>query len=476
VHAHNFGDVENTMTLEERIRGRKVGIVGMARSGLAAALLADKFGGKPFVSDSGSANTLGDAISRLTQNNIPFEVGGHTDALLSSDYLVVSPGVPLTIPILKKAAEKGIPIFSEVEFASWFCKAPIIAITGSNGKTTTTTLVGAMFAAAGFDTVVCGNIGLPITEVVSKVAESAIVVLEISSYQLESISEFRPHVAAILNITPDHLDRHGSLEAYARAKYRIAENQRSDDFLLLNLDDAVTNPNQITTNATKVSFSTSKVTSSGAYVKDGRLFYYRGGSAAPGAPAMPVVRKEEIVIRGPHNLQNAAAAVAIAGLFNIDAEPLTRVLRTFPGVEHRLEDAGKIAGVQFVNDSKATNVDSVCWALRSIETPLYLILGGRDKGASYRPLIPLGQGKVRGIIAIGEAREKIFAELGKSFPTQFASSLEEAVHMAFDQAHAGETVLLSPACASFDMFENYEHRGRVFKDTVNGLKNGTKAH
>jgi UDP-N-acetylmuramoylalanine--D-glutamate ligase len=458
------------MTLKERIRSRKVGIVGMARSGLAAALLADKFGGKPFVSDAGSADNLSDAIARLTQNNILFEIGDHTDALLASDYLVISPGVPLTIPILKKAAAKGIPIFSEVEFASWFCKAPIIAITGSNGKTTTTTLVGAMFTAAGFDTVVCGNIGLPFTEVVSKVTESSVVVLEISSYQLESISEFRPHVAAILNITPDHLDRHGSIEAYARAKYRIAENQNSSDFLLLNLDDAITNPNDITTNASKLFFSTTKATSSGAYVKDGRLFYYRGGVAAP------VVRKEEIIIRGPHNLQNSAAAVAIAGLFNIDADPLARVLRTFPGVEHRLEDAGKIAGVQFVNDSKATNVDSVCWALRSIETPLYLILGGRDKGATYRPLISLGQGKVKGIIAIGEAREKIFAELGKSYPTQFASSLEEAVRMAFDQAHAGETVLLSPGCASFDMFDNYEHRGRVFKDTVNGLKNGTKAH
>ena len=470
------------MTLKERIRSRKVGIVGMARSGLAAALLADKFGGKPFVSDSGPAEKLGDAITRLTQNNIPFEVGGHTDALLASDYLVVSPGVPLTIPILRKAAEKGIPVFSEVEFASWFCKAPIIAITGANGKTTTTTLVGAMFAAAGFDTVVCGNIGLPITEVVSKVSESAIVVLEISSYQLETISEFRPHVAAILNITPDHLDRHGSLEAYARAKYRIAENQRKDDFLVLNLDDAVTNPNDITTDASKVFFSTSKATSSGAYVKDGRLFYYRGGAATPVAPAgpvapaVPVVRKEEIIIRGPHNLQNAAAAVAIAGLFNIDSEPLARVLRTFPGVEHRLEDAGKVAGVQFVNDSKATNVDSVCWALRSIDTPLYLILGGRDKGSSYRPIIPFGEGKVRGIIAIGEAREKIFAELGKNFPTQFAVSLEEAVRMAFEQSHAGETVLLSPGCASFDMFENFEHRGRVFKTAVNGLKNGTKAH
>jgi UDP-N-acetylmuramoylalanine--D-glutamate ligase len=205
-------------------------------------------------------------------------------------------------------------------------------------------------------------------------------------------------------------------------------------------------------------------------VKDGRLYYYKGGSA------YPVVRQEELLIRGPHNLQNAAAAVAIAGLFDIDVDPLNRVLRTFPGVEHRLEDAGTIAGIHFVNDSKATNVDSVCWALRSVASPLYLILGGRDKGASYRPIIPLGEGKIRGILAIGEAREKIFAELGKSFPVQFVGSLEEAVHMAFEQAQSGETVLLSPGCASFDMFENFEHRGRVFKAAVSGLKNGTTTH
>lgn len=454
------------MTAVNRIADRRIGIVGMARSGLAAARLAVRLNGHPFVSDSGDAAKLKAQCDELRILGVPFETGGHTEKLLACDYLVVSPGVPLKADILKQAREKGIPLFSELEFASWVCRGPIVAITGANGKTTTTTLVGEIFTVAGFDTHVCGNIGRPLAEVVEHITEESVAVVEVSSFQLETIDEFHPEVALILNLTPDHIDRHGSFDAYRQAKYRITENQTSDDTLVLNYDDNATMADNPPTAARKRYFTIRNVSSCAAWVDKETLWAQRSGRVEK------IIACDEIAIKGPHNLQNAAAATVAAMHFEIEPETVARVLRNFPGVEHRIEKVGVVAGVTFINDSKATNVDSVRWALRSVTTPLYLIAGGRDKGGKFDDLIPDGAGKIKSIVAIGEASKIIFDALGKNFPVQFAGSLQEAVEKCFEMANPGETVMLSPGCASFDMFDNYEHRGRVFKEAVATLRNG----
>lgn len=457
------------MTILDKINGRKIGILGMARSGLAAARLAAKFGGQPFVSDNNSEEKLKNEVERLKSSNIPYETSGHTDLLLSMDYLVVSPGVPLDIPILKQASEKGIPIFSEIEFAYWACKGKIIAITGSNGKTTTTTLLGEIFLKAGFDSFVGGNIGMPFSEIVFKIPDNGVAILEVSNFQMETIADFKPDIAILLNLTPDHLDRHGTFENYVKAKLRITENQNDNDLLILNMDDKGTNNFDIKTNAERKYFSITESEKAEVFVKNGILYgTYKD-------EIKQIIAVDEIGIKGPHNLQNASAAVIASIRFGIEPDIIATVLKKFHGVEHRLENVGKVAGITFINDSKATNLDSVGYALRSIKTPLYLIAGGKDKGGDFRSIIELGKGKIKTIIAIGNAREKIFDQLGSDFPVQFARNMKDAVELGFELALPGETVMLSPGCASFDMFDNFEHRGREFKKAVKGLKNGKDA-
>jgi UDP-N-acetylmuramoylalanine--D-glutamate ligase len=438
----------------------------MARSGIAAARLIRELGGIPFVSDVKAAETLANELAILRANGIEYETGGHTDKLLKSDFIILSPGVPRTIPIIQKIDEAGIPIFSEIELASWFCRGRIIAITGSNGKTTTTSLMGAILDAAGQENIVCGNIGRPFAEVVLDISPDGYAVLEVSNFQLETIEEFAPHIAMILNLTPDHLDRYDGFEDYCKAKYRIAENQQTTDYLILNADDPVIDRTTIATDAQKIYFSTSRPLPVGVSQRGKSLIGIVGGNE------YNIIDINQIRIPGPHNLQNAAAASLAGLLLGIKPEEIAQALKTFPGVPHRMEDAGTVAGIRFVNDSKATNVDSVCYALRSIDTPIVLIGGGRDKGGSYQPIADYGKGKIKQLILIGEAREKMFSALGKVFPVQFAASMEEAVRKAFEAASPGETVLLSPACSSFDMFKNYEQRGETFKQLVTGLKNG----
>ena len=454
------------MTVEEKIKNRRIGVLGMARSGMGAALQAADLGGKVFVSDSARAELLVRQTRALEAASIPFEVEGHTERLLECDYLVVSPGIPLDIPILNQARQKGLPIFSEIEFASWLCQGTIVAVTGSNGKTTTTTLLGQVFAAAGIDTQVCGNVGLPFSEVVRKVPEDGIAVVEISTFQLEAIADFQPHVALILNLTPDHLDRHGTFEAYKKLKYRIGENQAGDDYLILNRDDQTIMGDAPESKARKLYFSAEDNAEADAFVKDGVLKTRFNGRE------QEIIKASDILIPGPHNLQNAAAAACAAIVMGVAPATIAKTLRTFAGVEHRLEKVKNVAGIAFVNDSKATNVDAVCYALRSVDTPLYLIAGGRDKGADFTRIIEFGKDKIRGIVALGEAKEKVFNALGKEFPVQLVGTMEEAVESCFEMAYPGETVLLSPGCASFDMFKDYEHRGRIFKQAVEGLRNG----
>lgn len=456
------------MTVDERIRERRIGILGMARSGMAVARLVKSRGGLPFVSESRAVEAVTEQAGELRSLDIVFETGGHTDRLLECDYLVVSPGVPLGLDILERARSKGLPIFSELEVGSWVCPGRMVAITGTNGKTTTTTLIGEILTVAGLDTHVCGNIGRPLAEVVGQMTEQSVAVIEVSSFQLETISEFRPHLAIILNLTPDHIDRHGSFEAYKNAKYRITENQSEQEVFILNREDNELIADHPASLARRLFFSSQDDPSCAAYVSDNWLCVTTDDNR------QRVIAVNDIAIKGPHNLQNSAAAVTVAAQLGVAPETMAQVLASFAGVEHRLEPAGVVAGVSFINDSKATNVDSVMVALRSVGTPIYLILGGRDKGGQFEFLAEPGKDRIKSIVAIGEAKEKIFESLGKSFPTEFSASLEEAVAHCFKSANPGDTVLLSPGCASFDMFDNYEERGRAFKAAVISLKTRKK--
>ncbi|MCP4705073.1 MAG: UDP-N-acetylmuramoyl-L-alanine--D-glutamate ligase [candidate division Zixibacteria bacterium] len=453
------------MTIQERVKNRKIGIIGMARSGVAAAILIKEQGGVPFVSDVGNENDLADQLAVLKKHNIKYEIGGHTDKLLKSDFVILSPGVPATIEIVKKIKSEGIPIFSEIELSSWFCRGKIIAITGSNGKTTTTTLIGEIIKNAGLQVEVCGNIGRPFAQVAKNIPEDGFAVVELSSFQLENIEEFAPHVALILNLTPDHLDRYDGFESYKQAKYQIAVNQKSSDYLILNAEDRVMSADNIPTSATKLQFSHIRSLPIGVFQRGGSLVGIAAGKE------QEIIDTKQIKIPGPHNLQNAAAASLAALLIGVKPEVIAETLKTFSGVEHRMENIGSVAGINFVNDSKATNVDSVCYALRSIDSPIYLIAGGRDKGGEFGPIIKYGKDRIKNIVLIGEAREKMFNQLGKSFAVQFSDSMENAVQMLFELASPGDTVMLSPACASFDMYDNFEHRGEVFKDAVKALNN-----
>lgn len=440
----------------------------MARSGLVCAKLLKKLGAQVFVTDAKPDNLLTSEIAQLVEQNIDFETGGHTSKVITNkDYLIISPGVPLDIPILKEAQNLGIPIFSEIEVAFWLTDAKIVGITGSNGKTTTTTLVGEILNGDRKECEVGGNIGIPFSSLVEKVSPDGIIVLELSSFQLERIEEFKPYVAVVLNLTPDHLDRYPDLRSYMEAKLRIFENQTEVDFAVLNADDKNSMELALYSASKKIFFSTQKELELGAFVKNGMLVYKMNGKEER------IIETKDIGIKGPHNLSNASAACAICAILGISPVSMRETLKRFKGVEHRLEEVATLSGVKFVNDSKATNVESVWYALQSVEKPIILIAGGKDKGGDFTRLRELVQNRVKVLILIGEAKEKIRDALSDLVSTLYTDSLEEAVELSFKKAESGDTVLLSPACASFDMFKDYEHRGEVFKSSVKRLTERT---
>jgi UDP-N-acetylmuramoylalanine--D-glutamate ligase len=446
------------------VTGKKVLVVGMARSGLAAAEFLSKRGARVKVSDKRPGNELETEVEFLRRNDIGYEVGGHVEhSFLDADLVVVSPGVPLKLSLLQKASQSGKEVISEVELASRFLRGRVIGITGSNGKTTTTTLVGEMLKAAGFPTQVGGNIGMALTSLVDRSTPETITVIELSSFQLEAIPTFRPDVAVLLNITPDHLDRYDSFDDYARAKLNILRNQRSSDFAVLNLEDDILRLSGQSIGSRAYWFSTRREVTQGTYV-DGKRFIFRSGTETE-----TVARLEEIRVPGGHNLDNIAAAITATRLVNAAMTKIAEALRRFQGVEHRLELVAEINGIKFYNDSKATNSDAVIKALESFEGGILLILGGRDKGSDFTVLSSLIKERVKNLILLGEASEKIRHQLRAVVPMAQAESLEQATQLAFERAQPGDVVLLAPACASFDMFQNYEHRGRVFKESVRKL-------
>jgi UDP-N-acetylmuramoylalanine--D-glutamate ligase len=451
-----------------QVNGKKYSVLGAARSGVAVAKLLKKHGARVFMSDSCDAAKLAEQLAVLKSEEIEFETGGHSARLYDADAIVISPGVPLNIPPLVEAEQRGIRITGELEVASWFCRGRIVAVTGTNGKTTTTTLIGRLFHDAKIKHAVAGNIGLAFADVADDVDESTTAILEVSSFQLDTIESFHPHISVLLNITPDHLDRYGlMMDRYIAAKSRVFEFQKPEDFLIYNYDDETTRQLvhlMAETHVHAVPFSSERKFDEGAFVEDGKLIVQMNGLRSV------IIEKDQISIKGIHNLQNAMASALVAVLNNIPTPSIRATLKNFKGVEHRLEFVREFKGVTYINDSKATNVDSVWYALQAYEAPIVLMLGGRDKGNDYSRLFDLVDQHVKAIVAIGESEDIVDAEFGSRVSVTRASTMAEAVNTASKLATAGDIVMLSPACASFDWFTNYEHRGKVFKELVNGLQ------
>ena len=444
------------------IKNKKISIIGAIRSGLGAAKLAKQLGAIPFVSDAGSEEKLKSSIEYLKNEKIVFEIGKHSDKVFDCDLMIVSPGVPSDSEVIKKAKSKNIKIISELEFASSFCKANVIGITGTNGKTTTTSLCDYLFNECGVKSYSAGNIGLAFSEIATIAKENEFVSLEISSFQLDLIDKFKPKVSMILNITPDHLNRYeNSVEKYALSKLKVFDNQDASDYLILSKDSELLNQYFKKVKSNIFFFSTKKSVSNGCYLENDEVRFVRNDVIEFSC------NLSDIFIKGEHNIQNAMAVIIAAMIFNLDNEKILKALKSFKGVEHRLELVREIEGIKFINDSKATNVDSVVVALKSFEEPIFLILGGQDKGNDYSMIEDLVVEKVKKIYAIGSSAEKVFNYFHSKVKTEIKKDFDDVINTALSEAREGDVVLLSPACASFDMFDNYEHRGKVFKSIIN---------
>ena len=450
------------------LKNKRVLVVGLGRSGVAAAFFLQERGAKVTVSDAKSDIQLQSEISALLDRGVSIETGRHGERTFrDQDLIVVSPGVPSDQPQLQHARTLGIPVIGEVELAFRFLQGKVLAITGSNGKTTTTSLVGEILAESGKKsgkkTLVGGNIGTPVITLAGKSSPDSLVVLEISSFQLETIEQFRPWIAAILNITPDHLDRHHTFQAYVDAKARVFENQQAGDFAVLNADDPACVALKSKVKASLLWFSRKQPVENGAYLKGEDIVFRQNGKE------QVILTRSDIHLKGAHNLENVLAAVAMGIVAGCAPEQIRKAVSEFRAVEHRLELVTTINGVAFYNDSKATNVDATVKALESFPGNIHIILGGKDKGSDYTVLMPLLRERARRAYLIGAAAEKIATQIQGATPLERSGTLERAVRRAFEAAKPGDVVLLAPACASFDQFENYEQRGRVFKELVMAL-------
>jgi UDP-N-acetylmuramoylalanine--D-glutamate ligase len=447
------------------LKGKRVLVVGLARTGVATALFCAERGARVAATDTRSADELGDCVSKLRDAGVQLQLGGYSDTILHGQELVVpSPGVPAEAPLLIQARDLKITVWSEIELASWFLHGRLIGITGSNGKTTTTTLVDHILRHAGFATVLAGNIGTPLIAQANNTAEGTVTVAELSSFQLELIETFRPSIAVLLNLTPDHLDRHKTFSAYAAAKARIFENQIEEDAAILNLDDAASR--EIVPSRPQVFwFSRKTNVEQGAFVStNGKLIFRRNNKAEE------ILNCDEISLPGAHNLENVLAATIAARLAGVQSPQIAEAVHSFAGVEHRIEFVAEIHGARYYNDSKATNVDATLKALEAFPGRIIVILGGKDKASDYSPLRELLRERTILALLIGSAAEKIERQIAGSVAIERAGTLERAVQIATCTAQPGDVVLLAPACASFDQFQNYEHRGRVFKELVRQLQ------
>ncbi|MGI6659848.1 MAG: UDP-N-acetylmuramoyl-L-alanine--D-glutamate ligase [Dethiobacteraceae bacterium] len=446
--------------------GKEVLVIGLARSGMASALLLLQDGARVTINDKRSeAELTAEEQAFLAANPaLRFVGGGHPANLVTEQtaLIIKNPGVPLQLPPLQRAVKLSLPVITEVEYAAWRLNAPLVGITGTNGKTTTTALTGEMFRAAGRKTYVAGNIGLPLSAVVNQVKSDDVVVAELSSFQLEATLSLRPRLAAILNITPDHLDHHGTWEAYREAKAKIFAHQRAEDAIVLNADDPEAYALRQRPHSRVYLFSRLGEVERGAFVREGLIILRDGAEETVLCPTA------QVAIPGSHNLENALAAALLAWLGGVPVLVIAEALAAFPGVEHRLEYVRTVDGVVYINDSKGTNVDASLKALAAFPQQKVLIAGGYEKGADFAPLARALVGEVSHVVLLGQVAERLAAALREAGYENysFADSLAEAVQMAQAKAKAGEVVLLSPACASWDMFRDYEERGDLFKEAV----------
>lgn len=447
------------------VNNKRLLVVGLGKSGVASALFLKAKGARVTVSDSKSEEQLRGEIPLLLDKGIAVEAGGHGERTFrQQDFIVVSPGVPVDQPMIVQAKQLGIPVIGEIELASRFLKGHVVAITGSNGKTTTTSLAGDVIAASGRSTLVGGNIGTPAIELVPNSTDGTWTVLEVSSFQLETIETFHPSIAAVLNVTPDHLDRHHTFEAYWAAKKRIFENQTSSDFAVLNADDPECIRMAVGLNAKVLWFSRKKNVDIGAFVRENKIYYRDSGAERE---IMPIA---DMQLKGSHNVENVLAAVCVGIAAGCAPEQIRSAVRAFKAVEHRLEYVATVNGVQYYNDSKATNVDATIKALESFPANIHIILGGKDKGSDYTVLKRLLAERVKRVYTIGAAAEKIESHIAGATEILRTGTLEHAVRRATELAQPGDIILLAPACASFDQFTGYEQRGRVFKELVTALQ------
>ncbi|MHB9094488.1 MAG: UDP-N-acetylmuramoyl-L-alanine--D-glutamate ligase [Eubacteriales bacterium] len=458
------------MDAKERIlqvRDKRVLVVGIARSGVAVARFLVEKGTKVVLTDKKTREELADTLKEVPVNPVEIITGEYPEYNTGEfDFLVVSPGVPLTIPPVQRAFALGIPVFSELELAYRFARSPIVAITGTNGKTTTTSLIGEIFRHYRKRVCVGGNIGLPLALEVEKYGPEDIIVAEVSSFQLECIDKFKPRVSLILNFTPDHLDRHGTMEIYTAAKARIFENQDGCDFTILNYDDPEVAALYTKTRGQVIFFSRKHKLEEGIFVEDGQITVKLGETTENVCPV------KEVFIKGAHNLENALAATGAAYVMGVPGAVIGETLRQFRGVAHRLELVAEIGGVKFINDSKGTNPDASIKALEAYDEPIVLLAGGRNKGSDFTEFARKIREKVRSLVVLGECRGEIKTAVAKTGFSEIheAGTFDEAVGIAAREAKPGEIVLLSPACASWDMFKNFEERGERFKEVVMNLR------
>ena len=452
------------------VNGKRVIVCGMARSGIAAAKLLAQLGAVVTISDLKKEADFGDSLDELRSKGCVFALGEGPHAhIAGKDIMVISPGIPWAKDFVQQAIAQGVEVIGELELGARLTKGSMCAITGTNGKTTTTTLVGELIRAAGVTAHVVGNIGYPITATAGVSKESDMTVAEVSSYQCEGISRFHPHVGAVLNITEDHLARHGTMDVYVEMKRRIFANQTENDFAVFNYDDMTCREMAKGLRARVVWFSRRERVPQGAYVRDGVIVVNLGNGE------QTICRADEVFIPGPHNLENALAAVTIAGAMGVPAAGMAHVLRTFAGVEHRIETVRMLRGVTWINDSKGTNVDSTLKAIDTMTRPTVLILGGSDKKTTFDPLAEriVSSGVISHCVLIGDTAEQIRASLaraGYDACTMAGYDFDACLAICAEKAAEGGCVLLSPACASFDMFKDYEDRGRVFKEKVMAMK------
>jgi UDP-N-acetylmuramoylalanine--D-glutamate ligase len=446
------------------LRGKRVLVVGLARTGVATSHFCAARGAIVTATDTRTENAIGEALPQLRAAGVHLELGGHSKELfLIQDLIIPSPGVPADAPPLQAARANGITIWSEIELADRFLKGRLIGITGSNGKTTTTSLIEHILMSSGVPTILAGNIGTPLISIVEQTNDRTVTLAELSSFQLELIETFRPNISVFLNLTPDHLDRHHTFEGYGAAKARIFENQTESDSAVLNADDPATTK-YAPSKPQMFWFSRKQRVAQGTFVRETEIIFRSDGKEET------VLKIQDIPLAGAHNVENVLAAVAATRLAGAEAAAIAKGVRSFYGVEHRLEFVAEIGGVRYYNDSKATNVDATLKALDAFPGRILVILGGKDKGSDYTLLRALLREKAILALLIGAATDKIEKQIAGSVAIERAGTIERAVEIASHAARPGDIVLLAPACASFDQFENYEHRGRVFKNLVHQLE------